>query len=97
MGCLGQSSSTVTKQAGNTLLGCRQAEAGRKELQPGPTNQKHSPGVDVARTTDRHTEGVGLLEAYSPEEQHEAQGDVHVGSATVRWSLGWGQGCELTQ
>lgn len=48
------------------------------------------------RLTDRHTEGVGSSEAFTPAEQHEAQCDVHAGRATVRWALDQCQGDELT-
>lgn len=52
--------------------GVQAGRAGRKKLQPGPASQKDSPGGHVAKTTDRHTKGVGIVEARSPEEQHEA-------------------------
>lgn len=45
-------------------------KAGRKDHQP--ASQKHSPGVQVDKTSRQAHREVGTLEACSPVEQHEA-------------------------
>lgn len=100
MGCLDRSCSTVTREAENTFLGCRQAEVGKKEYQAGPASLEHSIGAQVARTRRQIHErswDIGSLLTHQQSSVRPRVHDVHAGRTTERCSLDCGQSLELTK